>query len=74
VSAIWIDAPRDLRLFRGLRRDGEAMRIRWLNWMEREEAFFAQDGTCQRADLSVEGAPSTPPDPDYEYIADRVRP
>jgi hypothetical protein len=74
IQAIWIDAPRDLRLSRGVDRDGESMRPRWLNWMEREDTFFAQDGTRQRANLIVDGAPSTPHDPDHEYIADRIQP
>jgi hypothetical protein len=55
---IWVEAPADIRLARGIERDGESARHRWLAWMEEERAFFSRDGTRQRADLVVNGAPS----------------
>lgn len=53
--AIWVEAPQDLRLTRGVSRDGDHMRDRWVEWMQREEAFFTADGTRQRAHVIVAG-------------------
>lgn len=56
---IWVDTPADLRLQRGIERDGEAARERWLKeWIPDEEAFIAQDEPVGRADVRVFGFPS----------------
>jgi uridine kinase len=55
---IWVEAPYEIRLQRGLIRDGEQARHLWLAWMEEERAFFLNDGTRARADLLVNGAVS----------------
>ena len=52
---VWVAAPSDLRLTRGIDRDGELLRAQWLRWREDEEAHFARDGTPQRADVLVDG-------------------
>jgi len=57
-----------LRLARGLDRDGQSHRQLWLDWMEAERRFFAQDGTRARADLQVDGNPSNPHDPMSEVV------
>ena len=31
--AVWVETPRELRLARGIDRDGEGMRDAWLGWM-----------------------------------------
>jgi uridine kinase len=55
---IWVDAPAGLRLQRGIERDGEEARERWLTeWMPDEEAFIAQDDPAGRADIRVFGFP-----------------
>ncbi len=54
---IWVEAPEDLRLYRGVRRDGESHRQLWVDWMREEQTFFADDGTRARADLRVDGQP-----------------
>jgi len=54
--AVWVEAPYDVRLARGLERDGESHRHLWLRWMEEEAAFFAADGTGDRADLVLSTA------------------
>jgi uridine kinase len=55
---IWVDAPADLRLQRGIERDGEEARERWLKeWIPDEEAFIAQDDPVSRADIRVSGNP-----------------
>jgi uridine kinase len=55
---VWVDAPADLRLQRGIERDGEAACERWLKeWIPDEEAFIAQDDPVSRADVRVFGFP-----------------
>jgi uridine kinase len=55
---IWVDTPAELRLRRGIKRDGDAARERWLTeWMPDEEAFIAQDDPVGRADVQVFGFP-----------------
>ena len=55
VLRVWVEAPADLRLERGLARDGLAMRDHWLRFVETEDAHFTRDGTRDRADLFVDG-------------------
>lgn len=55
VLRVWVEAPPDERLRRGLERDGEAMREQWLAWQDREAAHFARDRTRSRADVVVDG-------------------
>ena len=53
--AIWVDAPAEVRLARGLARDRsfpDAGRL-WRRWMAEEERFFTTDGTQERADLVI---------------------
>jgi uridine kinase len=60
---VWVEAPAELRLSRGLARDGEAMRAEWLRWQAREAAVYAAEQTRARADLRVDGAPAVPDRP-----------
>jgi uridine kinase len=55
---IWVEAPEEVRLARGLARDGEHERHLWLAWMQQEREFFLKDRTRERADLCVNGARS----------------
>jgi hypothetical protein len=66
--SVLVDAPRDLRLRRGIARDGEALRPRWERWMHDEDAHFAADGTAGAVDVLVDGAPGVAHDPEIEYI------
>jgi uridine kinase len=52
---VWVEAPPDVALARGLDRDGEHMRERWLAWREEERAMFAAHRTRERADVVVDG-------------------
>lgn len=61
VLRIWVEAPDDVRLARGLARDGEAMRPEWLAWMAAEAAHFAAESTRERADVVVDGCASMGP-------------
>jgi uridine kinase len=50
---VWVEADPDVRLRRGLTRDGEAMRDHLIAWREAEAAVFARDRTRARAELVV---------------------
>ncbi|MGH8970505.1 MAG: uridine kinase family protein [Actinomycetes bacterium] len=52
---VWVEAPADVRLARGIARDGEAMRDEWLRWTARETVHFERDGTRGRADVVLSG-------------------
>ena len=52
---VWVEAPRDVRLARGLARDGEGMRQHWLSWRLEEDTMFDRERTEARADLAVDG-------------------
>ncbi|MFB9892264.1 uridine kinase family protein [Planobispora takensis] len=54
--AVWVEAPRRLRLARVLARDGAALEPRWHAWMRAEDEWFAADETRSRAGLLVDGA------------------
>jgi hypothetical protein len=57
--SIWVETPAELRLERGIERDGESHRPLWDRWMREEEAFFASDGTRDRVNLIVSGTGSS---------------
>ncbi len=52
---VWVDTPADVRLGRGIARDGESHRPLWERWMLLEDRFFAVDNTRERADVIVPG-------------------
>jgi hypothetical protein len=52
---VWVEAPPALRLARGVERDGEAARHKWLKFMPGEQSFHDAEGTRSRADLVVDG-------------------
>jgi uridine kinase len=54
---IWVDAPRELRLERGLARGGENTRRRWLeDWMPEEERYLAAESPQTRVDMVIDGS------------------
>ncbi len=52
---IWVEAPANVRLTRGLDRDGDSMSIQWRSWQEHEAAHFAADGTRESAHVVIDG-------------------
>ena len=52
---VWVEAPADLRLRRGLARDGVELEPQWRAWQRAEMAEFARQNTRARADLRVDG-------------------
>ena len=53
TALIWVEVDDDLRLRRGMARDGEAMRPHWERWMRDERAHFVDHDTRARADMVV---------------------
>lgn len=66
--AVWLDTPSDVRLARGISRDGEGLRDFWELWRRGEDAHYATDATRERADLVVDGDPAVPHDPAVEFV------
>jgi uridine kinase len=55
---VWVEAAEDLRLARGMARDGESLRPQWLRWMEAEESLLTRERTRDRADIVVDSGAS----------------
>ena len=54
---VWVDAPYELRLARGVARDGESARATWTKvWMPSEDAYVARDNPIACAHLVIDGA------------------
>ena len=54
--AIYIETDRDLRLKRGLERDGEAALPLWQQWMAEEDEYVLRDQPQKYADLVLSGS------------------
>lgn len=52
---VWVEADDELRLRRGLERDGAAAREHWLAWMAAERDLYDAEGTARRADVRLDG-------------------
>ncbi|SKC79832.1 uridine kinase family protein [Krasilnikoviella flava] len=53
---VWVEADDEVRLARGLARDGADAREHWLRWMADEHAHYAAERTRDRADVRLDGA------------------
>ena len=54
---IWVEAPHELRLERGIGRDGESSRRQWVKeWMPREEEYKESQRPQDIADLIIDGS------------------
>ena len=51
---VWVEAPYDVRMARGIGRDGDAFAPHWEQWAQDEAALFARERTRERADLVVD--------------------
>lgn len=51
---VWVEAPREVRMARVLKRDGPGLEQRWVEWFAAEERWFAEDGTRRRADAVLD--------------------
>lgn len=53
---VWVDAPYDIRLQRGVARDGEEARATWVDvWMPSEDRYVAGDDPVSSAHVIVDG-------------------
>lgn len=52
---VWVEADDELRLARGLERDGAEARDHWLRWMADERAHYTAERTRERADVRLDG-------------------
>jgi uridine kinase len=52
---VWVEAPHDERLRRGIERDGDAFVPHWEQWAANEADLFACERTRERADLRLDG-------------------
>ena len=57
---IYVDAPWETRLMRGVDRDGESMRPDWELWQAAEQPFLERQGTRAAADVVVDGTQPVP--------------
>jgi uridine kinase len=53
--SIWVETPSELRLARGLARDGESMRPQWGEWMAVEDRYLEDERPADHADLVLPG-------------------
>lgn len=54
--SVWVDCPREVRLRRGLTRDGEAARSRWEDdWMLGEDQYVQRERPRDRAAIVCDG-------------------
>lgn len=53
--AIWVEASAEIRLQRGLDRDGQAALAQWQAWMAEEDRYCARERPDERADLLIRG-------------------
>lgn len=59
TALVWVEADPESRLARGLERDGEQMRDRWLQWSRDEDRLHARLRTRAHADLVVDTREAT---------------
>ncbi|MFP5359123.1 MAG: uridine kinase [Actinomycetes bacterium] len=60
AAVLYVDAPVETRLERGIARDGEAMREEWLRWQESEVVHLERSGVRDAADFRLDGAADIP--------------
>jgi len=53
--SIWVETARDLRLRRGLERDGDEARPEWERWMEAEDRYVERERPASHADAVLPG-------------------
>lgn len=67
VLRVWVDAPREVRLRRGLERDGQELAEFWREWMAAEDGYVADERPQEHAHVILDGDPHQPHDPESEF-------
>ena len=57
---VWVEAPEQLRMERGIARDGDAFAPHWEQWAVDEAEVFARERTRERADVRIDGVQPYP--------------
>jgi len=57
---IFVDAPKDVRLKRGLARDGAEALTLWEGWQAEEDAYLARETPMASADVVLDGTQVIP--------------
>jgi uridine kinase len=53
TTLVWVEADEDVRLARGVARDGAASRELFVRWMADEAPYLVEQGTRDRADVLI---------------------
>lgn len=70
--AIWVDAPAEVCLSRGVERDGEEVRSKWIEFRKMCDEFFYEDNTRWRAEVTIDTDPGIPYDKETEVVLAEV--
>jgi uridine kinase len=66
---VWVDCPYEVRLARGLARNGQEARDVWVSdWMPAEERYVNAYQPFKHADLLVDGSGKVPHAPQTEFV------
>lgn len=65
---VWVETPREICLQRGLQRDGQDARPHWDAWFAAGDDYVTRDRPRDKADLTVDGAPSIDHDPNEQFL------
>lgn len=68
---LWVEAPAEVRVCRGVERDGAEVLSRWRAWMQHEEVEHARERTRAAAGLRINGDPGPGVDTTCQVLADR---
>ncbi len=52
---LYVETPRDIRLQRGLARDGAEALTLWQSWQEEEDQYLAEEGPATHANMIIDG-------------------
>lgn len=55
TTLVWVDAPHEERMARGVARDGASFAAHWESWAVQERDLFAVERTRERAHLYIDG-------------------
>ena len=66
--SVWVEAPRALRVERGLARDGPELLAPFLTWLDDEAAHHERESTRARADVLVDGVAAMHHDADATCV------
>lgn len=69
---VWVNCPAEIRLARGLDRDGEAARDLWVNrWMPAEARYMERERPADHANLVIDGSGVVQHNPETEFVVER---